>query len=69
MHTARIAPIVLAISVLGAGLMSAGVRAGAAQAVQPLEGDVSPVHDPVVIKEKGTYYVFAPADGTARART
>ena len=38
--------------------MCAGVRAGAAQAVQPLEGDVSPVHDPVVIKEKGTYYVF-----------
>ena len=23
-----------------------------------LDGDVSPVHDPVVIKEKGTYYVF-----------
>ena len=24
----------------------------------PLEGDVSPVHDPVVIKERDTYYVF-----------
>ena len=58
MHTARITLIVFAISVFAAGLMPAGVRAGASQAMLPLEGDVSPVHDPVVIKEKGTYYVF-----------
>jgi arabinan endo-1,5-alpha-L-arabinosidase len=32
--------------------------AGADQEVLTLEGDVSPVHDPVVIKEKNTYYVF-----------
>jgi len=29
-----------------------------AQEVLTLEGDVSPVHDPVVIKERDTYYVF-----------
>jgi arabinan endo-1,5-alpha-L-arabinosidase len=58
MHTARITLIVFAIFVFAAGLIPAGVRAGASQAMLPLEGDVSPVHDPVVIKEKDTYYVF-----------
>ena len=58
MHTARIALSAVAISVVAAGFVPDGLRAGAAQAVLPLEGDVSPVHDPVVIKEKGTYYVF-----------
>jgi arabinan endo-1,5-alpha-L-arabinosidase len=57
MHTARIALVVFAISVFAAGLTHR-VGAGASQAMLPLEGDVSPVHDPVVIKEKGTYYVF-----------
>ncbi len=31
----------------------------AAQEVLRLSGDVAPVHDPAVIKERGTYYVFS----------
>lgn len=52
----RFALCVIAIGVCTVGFMRAG--AGAAQAVLALDGDLSPVHDPVVIKEKGTYYVF-----------
>jgi arabinan endo-1,5-alpha-L-arabinosidase len=58
MHTARVTLGVIAISVFAFGLVRQDVRAGAAQSVLTLDGDVSPVHDPVVIKEKGTYYVF-----------
>ena len=58
MHIARVTLVVIAISVFASGLVRQDVRAGAAQSVLTLEGDVSPVHDPVVIKEKGTYYVF-----------
>ena len=50
----RFALSVIAIGVCTVGFMRAG--AGAAQAVLALDGDVSPVHDPVVIKERGTYY-------------
>ncbi len=32
--------------------------AAATQQLLELEGDVAPVHDPVAIKERGTYYVF-----------
>jgi hypothetical protein len=38
--------------------IGAGPGAGVDQEVLALEGDISPVHDPVVIKEKNTYYVF-----------
>jgi arabinan endo-1,5-alpha-L-arabinosidase len=50
-------------------------RAGAtaAQELLPLEGDVSRVHDPVVIKEKDTYYLFCtggrPGEGVIPIRT
>ena len=46
------------------GIVSAGEiwRAGSAASAPPqlleLQGDVAPVHDPVAIKEAGTYYVF-----------
>ena len=36
------------------------------QEVLTLEGDVSPVHDPVVIKEKNTYYVFCTGGRTGQ---
>ena len=49
---------VIAVAVLAAELWHQDARAGAAQSVLSLDGDVSPVHDPVVIREKGTYYVF-----------
>ena len=58
MHRERIVLAVLALSVVAAASTSTSPRAGAAQEVLPLEGDVSPVHDPVVIKERDTYYVF-----------
>jgi arabinan endo-1,5-alpha-L-arabinosidase len=37
---------------------NAGARSAAVQEVLPLDGDVSGVHDPSVIKEANTYYVF-----------
>ena len=58
MHIEQFAWIGVAAGVVAIVASSNGVRAGGAQEVLPLEGDVSPVHDPVVIKEKGTYYVF-----------
>lgn len=44
--------IVLALAML------APLAARTAQEVIALDGDVAPVHDPVVIKEKGVYYLF-----------
>jgi arabinan endo-1,5-alpha-L-arabinosidase len=38
--------------------MGVGFGAGVAQEMLTLEGDLSPVHDPVVVKEQSTYYVF-----------
>jgi arabinan endo-1,5-alpha-L-arabinosidase len=58
MRYSRATLSVIAVAVLAAGLWHQDARAGAAQAVLSLDGDVSPVHDPVVIREKGTYYVF-----------
>ena len=58
MRTRRFLLSVIAVTVFTAGFMWSGARAGAAQSVLALDGDVSPVHDPVVIREKGTYYVF-----------
>src|SRR5688500_20380006 len=57
MHRERIVLAVLALSIVAAASTSTSPRAGA-QEVLPLAGDVSPVHDPVVIKERDTYYVF-----------
>ena len=41
--------------------------------VLPLQGDVSPVHDPAIIREGDTYYVFAtggrPGEGVIPVRT
>jgi arabinan endo-1,5-alpha-L-arabinosidase len=58
MHHARATLSVIAVVVFAIGLWREDARAVAAQSVLALEGDVSPVHDPVVIREKGTYYVF-----------
>ena len=58
MHRHRFVLAVLALSVAAAAATSTSPRAGVAQEVLALEGDVSPVHDPVVIKERDTYYVF-----------
>ena len=57
MHTRRLVLIVIAMLPALAALAPAGLGARA-QEVLSLRGDVSPVHDPVVIKEKDTYYVF-----------
>jgi arabinan endo-1,5-alpha-L-arabinosidase len=50
-----------------------GTAATPSQEVLALEGDISPVHDPVVIKEKQTYYVFCtggrPGQGVIPIRT
>jgi arabinan endo-1,5-alpha-L-arabinosidase len=48
----------------GAVLATATMRSpwgspSAPQEMLALEGDVSPVHDPAAIKEKGTYYLFS----------
>lgn len=50
-----------------------GTAATPSQEVLALGGDISPVHDPVVIKEKQTYYVFCtggrPGQGVIPIRT
>ena len=51
---ARAFTAVIAAAVAG----SAALLAQAAPQVLELKGDVAPVHDPVVIKERDTYYVF-----------
>ena len=53
-HFSRIVPILAAV----AALPWPRTAAAPAQEVLALDGDVSPVHDPVVIKEGSTYYVF-----------
>ncbi len=40
-------------------LLVLAVAAAPAQEVLTLTGDISPIHDPVVIKQGNTYYVFA----------
>jgi arabinan endo-1,5-alpha-L-arabinosidase len=52
-HPRIAAAILLSLST---AISALGTRVS--QDVLPLEGDISPVHDPVVIKEQGTYYVF-----------
>ena len=59
----RIFPILVAV----AALPWPRTAAAPAQEVLALDGDVSPVHDPVVIKEGSTYYVFCTGDGPDRA--
>ena len=61
MHTRlpRWAAGAVALVLVSAGdTWRASPRAAAPQQVLALEGDIAPVHDPVAIKEKGTYYVF-----------
>jgi arabinan endo-1,5-alpha-L-arabinosidase len=58
MRYSRVTLSAVAAAAFAAGLLHQDARAGAAQSMLSLEGDVSPVHDPVVIREKGTYYVF-----------
>ena len=59
--------------VLSTALMLLHAGALPAQQVLTLDGDVSPVHDPVAIKEGSTYYVFAtggrPGQGVIPIRT
>jgi arabinan endo-1,5-alpha-L-arabinosidase len=59
-----------------AASLAVGIRPAQAQQVPqvlPLEGDVSPVHDPAIIKAGSTYYVFAtggrPGQGVIPIRT
>ena len=56
-----------------AASLAGGVRPARAQQVLQLEGDVSPVHDPAIIREGGTYYLFAtggrPGQGVIPIRT
>jgi arabinan endo-1,5-alpha-L-arabinosidase len=67
---------VAALLTCAATSLAGGVRPAQAQQVPrvlPLEGDVSPVHDPTIIKEGSTYYVFAtggrPGQGVIPIRT
>jgi arabinan endo-1,5-alpha-L-arabinosidase len=57
---ARIAVAAAAILALVStrDIWQAPLQALAPQQVLALEGDIAPVHDPVAIKEQGTYYVF-----------
>jgi arabinan endo-1,5-alpha-L-arabinosidase len=54
-------------------LVCAGLVAQTSPEVLKLEGDVAPVHDPAVIKERDTYYVFStggrPGQGIVPIRT
>jgi arabinan endo-1,5-alpha-L-arabinosidase len=52
--------IAASVALFSALATAVGVTLGAPvdQEVLPLDGDISPVHDPVVIKEKNTYYLF-----------
>ena len=49
---------VLLVTAGGAGFAIAPRASQAAPEMLTLDGDLSPVHDPVMIKEKDTYYVF-----------
>ena len=51
-----VAPILALVSV--GDISWARPQAADAPRILELEGDIAPVHDPVAIKEKGTYYVF-----------
>jgi arabinan endo-1,5-alpha-L-arabinosidase len=46
--------------------LALGAGAAPLQEVLTLEGDVSPVHDPVVMKEQKTYYVFCTGGRSGR---
>lgn len=54
-------------------LACAGLLAASPPEVLPLKGDIAPVHDPVVIRERDTYYVFStggrPGEGIVPIRT
>jgi arabinan endo-1,5-alpha-L-arabinosidase len=57
------------VLLLAAGAAAASIpfaAAGAPQQVLELEGDIAPVHDPVAIKEKSTYYVFCTGGGNGQ---
>ena len=57
-HPSWVALAVVLVLVSVGGTWRASPRAAVRQQVIALEGDIAPVHDPVAIKEKGTYYVF-----------
>jgi arabinan endo-1,5-alpha-L-arabinosidase len=63
----------LALRASVAVALTCGVAAQAPPHVLKLEGDLSPVHDPVVIRERDTYYVFStgsrPGQGVIPIRT
>ena len=60
-------------ALLSAALLSVSAGVAPAQQVLALDGDVSPVHDPVAIRQADTYYVFAtggrPGQGIIPVRT
>ena len=60
-------------AVAAAILASVVLAAGTPPEVLKLEGDLAPVHDPVVIRERDTYYVFStggrPGQGVVPIRT
>jgi arabinan endo-1,5-alpha-L-arabinosidase len=55
-------PAIYVIWTLGTALVAGfgptGIRVGSGQEMLTLEGDTGGVHDPVVIKERSTYYLF-----------
>jgi arabinan endo-1,5-alpha-L-arabinosidase len=59
-HVRWAAVLVAPLLVLASGreIWWSGLRAAAPQQVLELAGDIAPVHDPVAIKEKSSYYVF-----------
>ena len=48
---------VAGVALLACATAAGSLGAGADREMLTLDGDVSPVHDPVVIKEKNSYYV------------
>src|SRR5687767_169284 len=52
-----VVPILALVSV--GDISSARHQAADAPRILELAGDIAPVHDPVAIEEKGTYYVFS----------
>lgn len=63
-HSISLAAVLFAISSITAALY-AQADVSSSPEILKLDGDISPVHDPVIIKEKGTWYVFC-TGGTIR---
>ena len=53
---------------LAAAAVALAAAAAAGPELLPVEGDVSPVHDPVIIRQGGTWYLFATGGSIRRSQ-